>query len=142
MSFLRVKLLSGNAKVPEKGSQHAAGYDLYSSGSVTIPAWGKGSVPTDIAIQLPDGTYGRIAPRSGLAAVYGLDVGAGVIDRDYRGPVIVLLFNHSDVPYQVRKHDRIAQLIVEVILSPEVAVVLELDDTSRGCGGFGSTGNT
>lgn len=80
------------------------------------------------------------APRSGLAWKHCIDVGAGVIDADYRGPVGVILFNHSDVDFEVKVGDRIAQLIIEVIMMPDVAEVEDLDATIRGAGGFGSTG--
>lgn len=190
-----------------------------------IPARGKAAVHTGLAIHVPHGTYGRVAPRSGLAAKHFIDVGAGVIDEDYRGEVLVLLFNHGEADFKgaqwlavggavgpgggaraccrrgrrcrsgmgacclrcrghvahvpalcvrvcsaaamaamralpaphallgaaaaalhrrracaVRKGDRIAQLVLEAIVTPEVEVVEELDDTSRGAGGFGSTG--
>lgn len=85
-------------------------------------------------------TDGRIAPRSGLAAKNFIDTGAGVIDADYRGQVKVLLFNHSDVDFVVKEHDRVAQLILERIYTPEVMEVQELEESVRGEGGFGSTG--
>ena len=85
-------------------------------------------------------TDGRIAPRSGLAAKNFIDTGAGVIDADYRGQVKVLLFNHSDVDFTVKEHDRVAQLILERIYTPEVMEVQELEESGRGEGGFGSTG--
>jgi dUTP pyrophosphatase len=137
-----------------------------------VPAHGKACVKTDLAIKVPHGTYGRVAPRSGLAAKHFIDTGAGVIDEDYRGNVMVLLFNHSDVDFQseymgteahagrhapmqhklpppqpspslplaVKKGDRIAQLVLERIATPEVVEVQELDNSERGAGGFGSTG--
>lgn len=80
------------------------------------------------------------APRSGLALKHAIDVGAGVIDADYRGPVGVILFNHSDVDFEVKAGDRIAQMILEKIVTPEVMEVEDLDSTLRGEGGFGSTG--
>lgn len=83
---------------------------------------------------------GRIAPRSGLAAKNFIDTGAGVIDADYRGQVKVLLFNHSDVDFVIKEHDRIAQLVLERIYTPEVMEVAELEESVRGEGGFGSTG--
>jgi deoxyuridine 5'-triphosphate nucleotidohydrolase len=95
---------------------------------------------TDIAIAVPLGTYGRVAPRSGLALKHGIDVGAGVIDEDYRGNVGVILFNHSDVDFIVAAGDRVAQLILEKIETPDVEVVDDLSETVRGGGGFGSTG--
>jgi dUTP pyrophosphatase len=80
------------------------------------------------------------APRSGLAWKHSIDVGAGVIDADYRGPVGVILFNHSDQDFEVKVGDRIAQLIIEKILTPKALEVEDLDSTFRGVGGFGSTG--
>jgi dUTP pyrophosphatase len=83
---------------------------------------------------------GRIAPRSGLASKNFIDTGAGVIDADYRGPVKVLLFNHADTDFPVKEGDRIAQLVIERIYTPEVVEVQELEASVRGAGGFGSTG--
>jgi dUTP pyrophosphatase len=137
---LRVKLLSENATVPARGSAMAAGYDLSSAVSTVVPAGGKALVPTDVAVALPEGVYGRVAPRSGLAWKKHIDVGAGVIDRDYRGNVGVVLFNHSKDDLQVNVGDRIAQLILERYETAEVLQVEDLDDTERGEGGFGSTG--
>ncbi|KAI7333909.1 hypothetical protein KC315_g4005 [Hortaea werneckii] len=125
---LQVKLLSDTAKAPTKGSAFAAGYDLYASKETTVPARGKVLADTDISIAVPAGTYGRVAPRSGLASKHSIDVGAGVIDADYRGPLKVLLFNFSDTDFKV------------AIYTPDVVVVPELEQTVRGAGGFGSTG--
>jgi len=97
-------------------------------------------VATDIKISVPDGTYGRVAPRSGLAYKHGIDTLAGVIDADYRGPVGVILANLSENDFPVKIGDRIAQLIVERVVMPSVVVVDQLEDTVRGAGGFGSTG--
>lgn len=83
---------------------------------------------------------GRIAPRSGLAAKHMIDTGAGVIDADYRGQVRVLLFNHGETDFEVKEGDRVAQLILERIYTPEIQVVEELEESVRGAGGFGSTG--
>ncbi|KAI0842830.1 deoxyuridine 5'-triphosphate nucleotidohydrolase [Hypoxylon sp. FL0890] len=137
---LLIKKLSPSAKLPTRGSAFAAGYDLYASQATTIPSRGKALVETDISIAVPAGTYGRVAPRSGLASKHFIDTGAGVIDADYRGPVKVLLFNHSETDFPVAVGDRIAQLIVERIYTPEVVEVQELEESVRGAGGFGSTG--
>jgi dUTP pyrophosphatase len=110
---LQVKLLSPSAKTPTRGSPHAAGYDLYAAKEATVPRRGKVLVDLDISIAVPAGTYGRIAPRSGLASKHSIDTGAGVIDADYRGPVKVLLFNFSDDDFVVAVGERVAQLIVE-----------------------------
>ncbi|XP_060075207.1 deoxyuridine 5'-triphosphate nucleotidohydrolase, mitochondrial-like [Ylistrum balloti] len=138
--ILKFARLTKHAYSPSRGSKLAAGYDLYSAYDYMIPARGKQVVKTDIQIALPDGCYGRIAPRSGLAAKHFIDVGAGVIDQDYRGNVCVLLFNHSENEFKVNKGDRIAQLICERIYTPELEECEKLDDTDRGSGGFGSTG--
>lgn len=137
---LQVKLLSEHARPPTRGSAFAAGYDLYAAKEATVPARGKVLVDTDISIAVPAGTYGRVAPRSGLASKHSIDVGAGVIDADYRGPLKVLLFNFSDADFVVAVGERVAQLIVERIYTPDVLVVDQLEDSVRGAGGFGSTG--
>ncbi|XP_043841517.1 deoxyuridine 5'-triphosphate nucleotidohydrolase, mitochondrial isoform X2 [Dromiciops gliroides] len=137
---LRFARLSEHATAPSKGSARAAGYDLYSAYDYTIPAMEKALVKTDIQISLPPGCYGRVAPRSGLAAKHFIDVGAGVIDEDYRGNVGVVLFNFGKETFEVKKGDRIAQLICERVFYPELEEVQGLDDTERGSGGFGSTG--
>jgi dUTP pyrophosphatase len=137
---LLVKKLSPEATTPTRGSAFAAGYDLYASKPITIPSRGKALVSTDLSIATPEGTYGRIAPRSGLASKNFIDTGAGVIDADYRGEVKVLLFNHSELDFEVKKSDRVAQLVLERIYTPEVVEVENLEDSVRGAGGFGSTG--
>merc|ERR1712127_568412 len=101
---------------------------------------GKGIVKTDLSIACPIGTYARIAPRSGLAVKKFIDVGAGVVDADYRGPVGVVLFNFGEDDFHVKVGDRVAQLILERISMAETKEVSDLDETQRGEGGFGSTG--
>ncbi|XP_044265679.1 probable deoxyuridine 5'-triphosphate nucleotidohydrolase isoform X2 [Tribolium madens] len=128
------------AYAPTKGSIKAAGYDLKSAFDCIVPARGKALVDTGLKVQLPEGCYGRIAPRSGLAVKNFIDVGAGVVDEDYRGVLKVVLFNHSDIPFDVKSGDRIAQLICERIYYPDIEEVQELNETARGEGGFGSTG--
>lgn len=137
---LYFKKMSDRATTPSRGSELAAGYDLYSAENVVIPKQGKALVKTDIAIALPEGCYGRVAPRSSLSWKHHIDVGAGVIDRDYRGNVGVVLFNLSQQDYKVQQGDRIAQLIVERISISPLVEVEELDDTARGTAGYGSTG--
>ncbi|KAJ9624823.1 Deoxyuridine 5'-triphosphate nucleotidohydrolase [Taxawa tesnikishii (nom. ined.)] len=138
---LRVKLCTEKAQQPTKGSVYAAGYDLYAAEEATIPARGRAwwirALRSNVRLALTDG---RVAPRSGLAAKKSIDVGAGVIDADYRGLVKVILFNFGDENFQVQVGDRIAQLILEKYHMCDVAVVQELDDSVRGAGGFGSTG--
>ena len=138
--ILKVQKLTNNAALPKRSTAGAAGYDLCASQDCTILAGGKGLVPTGLSISLPAGLYARIAPRSGLALKKFIDVGAGVVDADYRGEVGVVLFNHGDHDFEVKMGDRIAQLILEKISTPEVDEVSGLESTVRGSGGFGSTG--
>jgi dUTP pyrophosphatase len=122
------------------GSILAAGYDLRSAYDYTIPSAGKVIAKTDLQIRVPSGTYGRVAPRSGLAAKHHIDVGAGVVDEDYTGNVGVVLFNHAAKEFVINKGDRIAQLVCEKIEYPELEECESLEETERGAGGFGSTG--
>ena len=126
--------------IPQRSTQGSAGYDISAACYCVIPSKGKGVVQTGLAISLPLGVYARIAPRSGLAVKKFIDVGAGVIDSDYRGEIGVVLFNHSAVDFPVQVGDRIAQLILEKIKTPAVQKVIVLSATDRGSGGFGSTG--
>ncbi|XP_067440809.1 deoxyuridine 5'-triphosphate nucleotidohydrolase, mitochondrial isoform X1 [Thunnus thynnus] len=137
---LKFAKLSEHATTPSRGSAKAAGYDLYSAYDYSIGPMDKAIVKTDIQIAVPHGCYGRVAPRSGLAAKHFIDVGAGVVDEDYRGNVGVVLFNFSKDTFEVKKGDRVAQLVCERICYPELEEQKTLDDTERGDGGFGSTG--
>ena len=137
---MRVKLLSENATVPTRGSNESAGWDLYAAEDTIVPARGKAIIATDIAVAITTGYYGRIAPRSGMSWKNHTDIGAGVVDSDYRGPVGVVLFNHGENDLEVKVGDRVAQLILERIAFADIEEVTELDETSRGAGGFGSTG--
>uniref|UniRef100_A0A8D2DUH5 Deoxyuridine 5'-triphosphate nucleotidohydrolase n=1 Tax=Sciurus vulgaris TaxID=55149 RepID=A0A8D2DUH5_SCIVU len=125
---------------PTRGSKRVTGYDLYSAYDYIVPPMERALVKTDIQIALPSGCYGRIAPRSSLAAKHFIDVGAGVIDEHYRGNVGVVLFNFGKEKFGVKKGDRIAQLICERIFNPDIEEVQVLNDTERGLGGFGSAG--
>ena len=141
MSVLKFAKLSENAYAPTKGLAGAAGFDLRSAYDCIVPAKGKALVKTDIQICVPKGTYGRIAPRSGLAAKHHIDVGAGIVDEDYRGNVGVILFNHAAEDFIIARGDRIAQLVCEKIEYPLLEECKSLQETVRGSGGFGSTGN-
>lgn len=138
--MLRVSLLSELATLPTRGSDFAAGLDLYTPRDFVIPAHERLLVPLDIAIQLPKNTFGHVLPRSGLAVKKAIHVGAGVIDEDYRGNVGVLLFNLSNETVTFSKGDRIAQLVVKPYVSVQVENVDELDESERNHGGFGSSG--
>ena len=135
-----IKLLTKFATVPTKGSQYAAGYDLYSAYDYTIMAKGKELIKTDISVEIPIGYYGRIAPRSGFSWKKHTDIGAGVIDNDYRGNIGVVVFNHSSKIINVKKGDRVAQLIITPYISPKIKLVNEVAFSNRGSKGFGSTG--
>lgn len=137
---MQVIRLSEDAKRPTRESPGAAGYDLYSAENCRIPGWDRSKIGTKIAIKIPPGHYGRIAPRSSMAWKNKTDVCAGVLDEDYRGEVIVILANHDDHDLIIEKGDRIAQLIIERISHPIIEEVDSLDETERGEGGFGSTG--
>lgn len=143
-NYLTVTLHSNTATVPTKGSNCAAGYDLYAAEDWVIPTMENGLITTDISVKLPHGTYGRIAARSGLALHHNLMVGGGVIDADYTGIVKVILFNLGPFDYCVQKGERIAQLICEKISYPEILVnktpFNSSVDIGRGSHGFGSSG--
>jgi dUTP pyrophosphatase len=129
------------AKIPTRGSSDSAGWDLYSTHDVTIQPGHRTLINTGIAIQLPEGTYSRIAPHSGLAWKQGLTVGVGVIDRDYRGEIGVLLFNQGQSEVTLEKGTCIAQMIIERYnhdsVFREVQEVMEMERAEKG---FGSTG--
>ena len=138
---LGVKKLCYDAIVPTRGSDGAVGYDLYSSEDAVVPCQaGRALVGTGISISLPDGVYGRVAPRSGLAVKHCINVGAGVIDPDYTGEIKVVLFNHGFKDFEIKKGDRIAQLVLERCETPPIEEISIVEDTERGSGGFGSTG--
>lgn len=140
---LLVKRLYPCAKIPTYGSKGAIGLDLYAynqSHEIVVEPGTWMLVKTGISIAVPDGYYGRIAPRSGLALKAGIDVLAGVIDSDYRGEIGVILFNHSNFLFEIKTGDRVAQLILERADRLSPVEVDELPDTERGSAGYGSTG--
>lgn len=143
---MKIKLLDPNARVPTQGSKYAAGFDLYASKACVIESGQCVLVHTGLAIEIPTGYWGGIYARSGLATKQGLRPAnaVGVIDSDYRGEVMVALYNDSSYDREIQVGDRIAQFILAPICCPtdEFQVVKELSDTSRGEGGFGSTGRT
>ena len=137
---LKCVKLRPNAKLPERGSNGAAGLDLFACDKVEVPAKGQVQISTGIALQIPKGCYARIAPRSGLTIKHLLDIKAGVIDRDYRGDIQVVLYNYGTSDYTIHPGDKVAQLLLEVIEEMDVEVVESLEETERGIKGFGSTG--
>ena len=149
---MEIKRLTDTAILPTKGSNCAAGRDLYAdsiNGLTLEKGWSMQINPgetvkvnTGIAIAIPDGCFGGIYPRSGLATKNGLAPAnkVGIIDSDYRGPVIVALHNHSNIPQFIHQGDRIAQLIIQTYYEISWDEVDELNSTERGEGGFGSSG--
>jgi len=136
---LRIMKLSDKATIPTKGSRFAAGHDIYAVTDGQVPAKGQTMVETGIAIGLPEGTYGRLAARSGMASKMGIAVGGSVIAADYTGEVKVILRNHGEVDCIFKAGDRVAQLIVEKIANPDAMEVDNLGRTERGKMGFGSS---
>jgi dUTP pyrophosphatase len=118
-----------------------AGMDLMSAEEKSIPPLSRVVVSTGISMEIPEGYYGRVAPRSGLALKYGIDVLAGVVDSSYRGEIRVILFNtDKEETFNIRQGDKIAQMIIEKHYNFDFVEVNELSSTQRGEGGFGSTG--
>ena len=139
---MKIKLLSDKATIPTRGSEEAAGWDLYAAESVIILPHTTAKISTDIAIEIPAGYFGAVFARSGLATKQGLRPAncVGVIDSDYRGPIIVALHNDSNETRFVSGGDRIAQLVFIPYSSWDWEVVDELSNTDRNTSGFGSTG--
>lgn len=138
--LLHVHRLTDTAKLPYKKHDEDAGFDLSSDEDFTIEPWSKYLVSSGICFTVPQGTYGQIAPRSGMS-MKGVFVNAGVIDRNYTGEVKILLFNMTSEPLAFKQGDRVAQLIVKKIENPKVVDCINgLQSTDRGSGGFGSTG--
>ena len=140
MEILSFKKLDPRATLPTRGSRASAGLDLYSIEIVSLAPGQRAIVRTGLAVAIPEGYYGRLAPRSGLATRQGLDVLAGVIDADYRGEIGCLLHNTGEERIELVENSKICQLIIERIVTPEAVWADDLDDTERGPGGFGSTG--
>ncbi len=133
-----------NARVPAPATEGSAGYDLTACEECIITPHSQHMVSTGLIMQMTmKDCYARVAPRSGLALKHSIDVLAGVVDESYRGIIQVILYNHSDREFAVKVGDRIAQLIFERIYLPEICegTLENLNSTSRGEGGFGSTGS-
>lgn len=141
---VNIKKLNSNAVIPTKGSEFAAGCDLYATvTSEIIPAGQTRLIGTGIAMEIPEGYVGLVYARSGLATKRGLRPAncVGVIDSDYRGEIMVALHNDNKEAQAIHIGDRIAQIVIAPYLSVEFNEVDELNDTDRGEGGFGSTGS-
>jgi dUTP pyrophosphatase len=132
--------------LPAYQSADAAGLDLLAAvpeGTPLILAPGKHAmVPTGLAIALPSGFEAQVRPRSGLAAKHGVTVlnSPGTIDADYRGEINIILINHGEAPFTIRRGERIAQMVIAPVVQGQLVLVTSLSTTERGSGGFGSTG--
>ncbi len=132
--------------LPAYQSAHAAGLDLLAAvpedAPVTLAPGKYALIPTGLTIALPAGYEAQIRPRSGLAAKHGVTVlnAPGTVDADYRGEISVSLINHGDMPFQIRRGERIAQMVIASVVRAELIPVAALSATERGSGGFGSTG--
>src|SRR5262245_41604470 len=142
MTQLRVKKLDPAAVLPSYARAGDAGLDLFAVNALTIAPGAAALVPTGIAIELPAGTEGQVRPRSGLALKHSITVlnTPGTVDEGYRGEVGVILINHGQTAFAVERGMKIAQMVVSPRVQVSVVEVLELSDTHRGAGGFGSTG--
>ena len=137
------RLLHGEGlPLPVYATDGAAGMDVVSAEDVTLPPMGRHAVATGFAIAIPDGFEVQVRPRSGLALKHGITLPntPGTIDSDYRGELKIILVNLGDAPFEIRRGDRIAQLVVAPVQQGRMVEVRELDETVRGAGGFGSTG--
>lgn len=144
MGKIKIKKLTATAKIPTRGSEKAAGFDLYADieAPITIHPHETEKISSGVAVQPPEGYFGLLMARSGLATKKNLVLrtGCSAMDEDYRGPYIVPLYNDSDYPKTVNPDERIAQVVFIPYFTGDEQVVAELDDSDRGKGGFGSTG--
>ena len=136
---IQLMKMAAKARLPSRGSRFSSGHDLYALEDVLIQARGQKLIGTGIAIGILQGTYARIASRSGLAYKESIGIGRGVIDADYTGEVKVIMINHGKKGYHIQEGDRIAQMIIEKIDMSDMMEVDNLQITDRGNKGFGST---
>ena len=143
MIELKIKKLTETAVIPNYAHENDAGLDLFSDEKRTLSPGEFSMVKTGIAIELPPGTEAQIRPRSGLAAKHGITVlnSPGTIDEGYRGEICVILINHSKKDFEIKSGMKIAQMVISDVTRASVSLSRRLNDSSRGSGGFGSTGN-
>lgn len=139
---LKIKMLNEFSKPPEKATEGAAAFDLRSAENIILHVGETKVIPTGMAVEVPEGYEMQVRSRSGLAAKHGVFVtnGIGTIDSDYRGEVGVILTNIGKHPFEILFGDRIAQAVVMPVPDVKIEIVNELSSTTRGVGGFGSTG--
>ena len=132
-------VLDEGAIMPTRAHEDDAGLDLYSRENQIVSAKEAGYFDTGVHIEIPKGFVGMLKSKSGLNVKFGI-LSEGVIDAGYTGSIVVKLYNHSGYDYRVKRGDKISQLVILPIITPELEEVKELEQTSRGSGGFGSTG--
>jgi dUTP pyrophosphatase len=137
---IKMKKLEEDAKLFTYAHEGDAGLDIYSYEDKTMKAGTREMISTKIALALEKGYVGLVWDKSGMAAKHGIKTMAGVIDSGYRGEVQIVLLNTTNEDYKITKGDKIAQLLIQPIINAEIEEVQNLDDTTRGEGGFGSTG--
>lgn len=144
MIYIKFKKLSPTATTPTKGSQEAAGYDLYADtpNNIFIKPGEIRTIKTGISVEIPPGYFGGVYARSGMSTNRGLTLinGVGVVDSDYRGGICVPLINLSGYTQMIKAHERVGQLVIQPVADARLYEVTELSETERGSGGFGSTG--
>jgi len=138
---MKIKKIHSQAKTPTRGSYDSAGHDLYSVEHAIIPPHRSAKLGTGLCMEMEKGTVGLIWERSKLASKFGLQVMGGVVDCDYRGEVMISLYNNSDTPYEVKVGDRMAQIIFQQYIDYDFEDVEQLNDTPRGTNGINSTEN-
>lgn len=138
---IRIKKLTDNAVMPQKAHPTDAGFDLYASADVTVPARGRVLVPTDIAMEIPEGYFGLVTGRSGMTIRGGVVGQVGIIDCHYRNGIGIMMFSHRDDDYEISEGSRCGQIVILPLADVEGLVEADtLSDTDRGEGGYGSTG--
>jgi dUTP pyrophosphatase len=137
---IKIKKSHLDATIPTFAHDTDAGMDLFSSVECTVEAGEAGQIPTGIMVQIPNGYVGLIWDKSGLSHKAGLKTLGGVIDAGYRGELLIGILNTSSVPYTFTRGQKVAQMLIQKVEHPEIVEVAELDETDRGSGAFGSTG--
>jgi len=141
---IAVKNRCPDLPLPSRGSPHAAGFDLHAAvvEPIDLPPGERATIPTGITMAIPSGYEGQVRARSGLASRHGIGLlnAPGTVDADYRGEIKVILVNLGQQPFTIRRGDRIAQLVIAPVTRAAWRAVADLDATTRGAGGFGSTG--
>ena len=137
--MIKFKLIHNYATQPSRATDGSAGFDLYATDNHTVWPGARVKMPTGVQMEIPEGYAGFVWPRSGMAVKHGFDILAGLIDSDFRGEIMVAGINHGDQPIDIRRGERVAQIVFSPVAT--LATMVEsVDDTERGAGGFGSTG--